>query len=52
MMVGSWEPSCDKDLWLNRGIMHLFLQNTVQVDGEGLSPILSQPIYVLESTGI
>lgn len=52
MMVGSWEPSCDKDLWLNRGIMHLFLQNTVQIDGEGLSPILSQPVYVLESSGI
>ncbi|MEK7718659.1 MAG: hypothetical protein AAB347_03475 [Bacteroidota bacterium] len=36
-MVGSWEPSFDKDLWAEKGVLHLFLQQTDQVDGEGIS---------------
>jgi hypothetical protein len=48
MMVGSWEPSYDKELWKDKGLLHLFLQNTDQVDGEGISTMPPQPVYVLE----
>lgn len=48
-MVGSWEPSFDKDLWDSKGILHLFLQRTDQVDGEGISTMPPQEVYVLEN---
>ena len=46
--VGSWEPSYDTELWQKKGILHLFVQNTEQVDGEGKADIPPQPVYVLE----
>lgn len=33
--VGDWEPSYDTELWKDRKILSLFLQNVKQVDGEG-----------------
>ena len=46
--VGSWEPSYDTELWKNRGILNLFVQNVQQVDGEGLANNPPQPVQVLE----
>ena len=52
IMVGSWEPSFDKEMWSNKGLLHLFLQKTDQVDGEGISTLGPQMVHVLECTGI
>jgi hypothetical protein len=52
IMVGSWEPSFDKEMWKNKGLLHLFLQYTDQVDGEGISTLSSQPVFVLECKDI
>ncbi len=47
-MVGSWEPSVDKQLWTEKGLLHVYLQQSDQVDGEGVSTMPPQPVYVLE----
>ena len=47
--VGSWEPSCDKQLWAEKGLLNLYLQQSDQVDGEGISTMAPQPVYVLEN---
>ncbi len=46
--VGSWEPSYDTELWQKKQKMNIFVQNVVQVDGEGKANIDPQPVYVLE----
>jgi hypothetical protein len=46
--VGSWEPSYDTELWKEKRMLHLFLERTEQVDGEGRADIPAQMIKVLE----
>jgi len=46
--TGSWEPSYDTELWKERGLLHLFVQKTEQIDGEGKANIPPQMVYVLE----
>ncbi|MEO5562215.1 MAG: BNR repeat-containing protein [Chitinophagaceae bacterium] len=46
--VGSWEPSYDTELWKAKGILHLFVQRTEQVDGEGRANIPPQMVQVVE----
>uniref|UniRef100_UPI00388F9499 BNR repeat-containing protein n=1 Tax=Arcticibacter sp. TaxID=1872630 RepID=UPI00388F9499 len=46
--VGSWEPTFDTELWQQKKILNLFLQNVQQIDGEGKANIEAQPVYVLE----
>ena len=33
--VGDWEPGYDTELWKNRKVLSLFLQDVKQIDGEG-----------------
>lgn len=46
--VGSWEPSYDTELWRHKGLLHLFVQNVEQIDGEGKADIASQQVQILE----
>jgi hypothetical protein len=46
--VGSWEPSFDIDLWKRSGLLHLFVQNVEQADGEGRTNTPAQMVNVLE----
>ena len=46
--VGSWEPAYDTELWKNKKILDLFVQKTVQADGEGQSDTAPQPVQVIE----
>ena len=46
----SWEPSYDPVIWKKNQKLHLFLQNTIQVDGEGISNSPPTAIKVLEWT--
>lgn len=46
--TGSWEPTYDTELWKEKGLLHLFVQNVKQVDGEGKANIPPQMISVLE----
>ncbi|MDH6311362.1 hypothetical protein M2137_000112 [Parabacteroides sp. PFB2-10] len=46
--VDSWEPSFDTTLWQEEGKCHLFVQNSMQIDGEGKANIDPQMIYVFE----
>lgn len=46
--LGDWEPSYDTELWKNKGILNLFLQKVVQVDGEGRSKSEPTAVKVLE----
>ena len=46
--LGSWEPTYDTELWKERHILYLFMQNVVQVTGEGTANIPPQLINVLE----
>lgn len=46
--VGSWEPTYDTELWKEKQLLHLFLQNVEQVDAEGKATIPPQIIQVLE----
>ena len=46
--VGEWEPSFDTELWNNKRILDLFLQNVIQVDGEGTANTPPQLVQVLE----
>lgn len=48
MSVGSWEPSYDTSLWAKKNRIHIFVQKTEQVDGEGMADIEATPVYVLE----
>lgn len=46
--VGSWEPSFDTELWKSEGRLHVFVQHTQQVDGEGRADVDAQKVFVLE----
>ena len=46
--VGAWEPSFDTELWRQKRKLHLFVQNTEQVDGEGKANVHPEMVYVLE----
>ena len=46
--LGSWEPTYDTELWREKKILNLFIQNTEQKDGEGMTNNLSQPVQVLQ----
>lgn len=46
--VGQWEPNYDEELWQNEKQLHIFSQNVVQVDGEGLSETEPQPVNIIE----
>lgn len=46
--VDAWEPSHDTELWKQKRLLHLFVQKTMQGDGEQAVEIAAQPIYVLE----
>ncbi|WP_421871432.1 BNR repeat-containing protein [Marinoscillum sp.] len=44
----SWEPTLDPVQWERNQVLHVFLQNTVQIDGEGLSNTAPTAVKVLE----
>lgn len=46
--LGSWEPSFDTELWKEKRLLHLFIQSTTQVDGEGQADVEPSMVYVLE----
>ncbi|GEO05160.1 hypothetical protein AAE02nite_28240 [Adhaeribacter aerolatus] len=46
--VGHWEPSYDTELWRNSGLLHVFVQNVGQGDGEKLENIKPQMVRILE----
>lgn len=46
--VGSWEPTYDTELWKNKRVLDLFVQNNTQVDGEGQANIPPQPVRIIE----
>lgn len=46
--VGSWEPTYDSEWWIKKGIVHLFVQKVVQIDGEGVAKGPPQVVQVLE----
>lgn len=46
--VGSWEPSYDTELWKQKGLLHLFVQQVEQVDAEGEANTPPQLVQVLE----
>ncbi len=46
--VDAWEPSYDKVLWRNHRLLHLYIQQTAQGDGEKVVDTTSKPVYVLE----
>lgn len=46
--VGSWEPSFDPVMWKTNKQLHLFVQRTEQSDGEGVSSLSPQTIFVLQ----
>lgn len=45
--VAAWEPTFDTELWRAKNILSVFVQHTIQVDGEGLSDAQSTPVSVL-----
>ena len=46
--VSSWEPTFDTELWKNRKVLNLFVQNVEQVDAEGVANIPPTLIQVLQ----
>lgn len=46
--VGAWEPTFDSELWKERGILSLFVQNVAQVDAEGIAQRPAEPVRVLD----
>lgn len=46
--LGSWEPSLDTELWRRERRIALFVQSTVQKDGEGLSSAAPTTIKVIQ----
>lgn len=46
--VDAWEPSHDTELWKQKQRLHLFVQHTMQGDGERTVEFEPQPVYVLE----
>ncbi len=46
--VGAWEPCYDTELWKNKGILNLYIQKVLQLDGEGKAEVEPTPVQVLE----
>lgn len=46
--VGAWEPSYDYQLWKDKQLLHIFVQNTAQGDHETISELDPQMIYLME----
>ena len=46
--VGAWEPNFDKELFKTQKQLHLFKQQVIQIDGEGLKENEATPVEVLE----
>ncbi|MDE5608745.1 MAG: BNR repeat-containing protein [Muribaculaceae bacterium] len=46
--VDAWEPSYDTELWKSRNKLHIFVQRTSQGDGEKVTDLPPQMVYVLE----
>ncbi len=46
--VGNWEPTYDTELWKDKKVLDLFVQKTIQVDGEGQANAGPQPVQVIE----
>ncbi len=46
--VGSWEPTYDSELWKEKQVLNLFVQNVEQIDAEGTTDYPPQMIRVLE----
>lgn len=46
--TGSWEPSFDSELWRTRQWLHLFVQEVVQADREGVTERPATMVQVLE----
>ncbi len=44
--VGDWEPNYDIDLWKQQGKLDIFVQRMQQGDGETLSSLSDQPVYI------
>jgi hypothetical protein len=45
--VGSWEPTYDTELWKDKQILSMFIQNVEQVDAEGISQLPPQMVKVM-----
>lgn len=46
--MGAWEPTYDTELWKDKQVLDLFIQNVVQLDGEGRANLPPRPVKVLE----
>lgn len=46
--VGAWEPSYDTELWRKNGLLYLFVQKAVQVDGEGKANVNPEKVCAME----
>lgn len=46
--MGAWEPSYDINLWSTKKVLHLFVQNVLQADAEGIIKTAPQPVQVLQ----
>lgn len=46
--VGSWEPSFDTELWKNKKILSIYVQNSDQTDLEGRSQTPPQKVKVVD----
>lgn len=46
--VNAWEPSIDTELWKQSRQLHIYVQNAAQGDGERVTDLQPQPVYVLE----
>ncbi|WPV00843.1 BNR repeat-containing protein [Mucilaginibacter sp. cycad4] len=46
--VGEWEPTYDTELWKDKKILNLFVQQVTQVDGEGKANMAPTKVQVLE----
>lgn len=46
--VNAWEPSIDTELWKTAKKLHIYVQNVAQGDGEKVTDLAPQPVYILE----
>ena len=46
--VGDWEPAYDAELWKDKGILSLFIQEVKQIDGEGNAQSAPTAVKVLD----
>jgi len=46
--VGSWEPTYDTELWKNKRVLNLFVQQVEQIDAEGKADLPPSLIEVLQ----